>query len=179
MRAKIFAILCLAIALGAATAWAKAPVKYTVTIKGVYSNSSAPGACPDGFAAYCPGTNPSIDCTCYTATGTVPGSGSAGKGTMTFYETYDNEGSTMDDGECAPAYGDIEIVGKKDTESIAFIGTDCSLPDSLGDFLSGGCNLSAPSTLFSSAGGICTGHWVITDGVESFTLTITGKAIRK
>lgn len=129
---------------------------------------------------------------CFTSTGTV--SGSVGHGTVTFYETIENDGALVDTDSklgCAKAYGDIEIVGSKDVESTGFVAADC-LSDDFGsdaftsaELVSGGCildttNPKKPSRLFSAAFGPCSGDYGTLKG-NGFPLTfkISGKALKK
>jgi hypothetical protein len=119
------------------------PSNYSITLTMIEGSSCTAGFCTGGvagdFADYCP----SGSCSCCTYTGTA--SGSAGKGAMTFYETYDyGAGATSFDISCSPAYGEIDIAGSKDVEAIAFTGSDCfpfQGPDYAPDFLNGGCML--------------------------------------
>ncbi|MGH7922990.1 MAG: hypothetical protein ACREQH_00190 [Candidatus Binatus sp.] len=173
MKSKVLMIAMLASALSAAPAWAtwhgaahqasatpqkmkvSKPSKYHVTLSIVFSTNGTSGPCIGGVgnADYCP----SFDCTCYTATGTVKGS--PGKGSVTLYETFDNGGSfVLTNSGCAPAYGDIEINGSKDVESLAFIGSDCG-SSVTPNFLLGGCQLT-DSNLYPLVGlGACGGNY--------------------
>jgi hypothetical protein len=113
------------------------PSKWDLTLTIQYSTGSSSGACTGGSgnADFCL----SGDCTCYTASGFAKGT--AGKGDVELFETFDNDGEI--DGPitgCGPVYGDIEILGTKDDESISFVGSDCG--DPITDILSGGCQLT-------------------------------------
>jgi len=108
----------------------------------------------EGFADFCPGGT----CTCYTYTGTVKGS--AGSGVFAFFETYDrNEG--YDEGTTAvtPAYGDLEIAGSKDTESIIFEGADFGAEFVFSGFLAGGCIIAETGVFLGGAEATCTGSY--------------------
>jgi hypothetical protein len=149
------------------------PSNYSVTLTIIESPGDTSGPCTggDGWANYCP----SGSCTCYTYTGTA--SGTAGKGPVTFYETFDNGGG-LDEYEsgCAPAYGDIEINGKKDVESIAFTGGDCGSDFTPLGFLNGGCILGA-TNVFTLGGAVAScGGYYSDDGYTKFT--IKGKALK-
>jgi hypothetical protein len=148
------------------------PSNWDLTVSLLFSSTPAnDGPCTGGKgnADYCP----SGDCLCYIATGTAKGS--AGNGPATFYETYDvggEFGPTDGESGCAPVYGDIEIAGKVDTESIAFTGTSCFSNVSL-EFLAGGCQLT-DSEKYSEVGlGECRGN-VFT--IVPLPFTIKGRA---
>ena len=161
-------------------------VAYRVVLKGKQDAGTPNTTCTSGsgLANYCPSGN----CTCYSGSGTI--SGSAGKGTFKFYETYD-VGKQVQPADnlyqCAPFYGDLEITGAKDTESIGLYGSDCEnlidSPDFPG-FISGGCFLAASSSRYEMAFGECSGPYTETqngDGSISgypLNFTITGKAIK-
>jgi hypothetical protein len=136
-----------------------------------FSNTSTHGPCTggSGYADYCPTGN----CTCFTATGTAKGT--AGTGSVTFYETFDQGGaSDVGDGGCGPAYGDIEIAGSKDDETISFTGADCG-SDLNQDFLQGGCQLADTSHLFPAGGlGTCGGNFSNSSNTP-FTIKGTGE----
>jgi hypothetical protein len=143
----------------------------TLTIIESLNYTNAACTAGEGWADVCP----SGDCQCYTYTGTA--SGTAGTGTVTFSETYDFGDAWVDVYEegCAPAYGDIEIKGSKDTESIAFNGGDCG-----GDYgapvLSGGCFLQ-DTDVYSTAGayGQCSGSY---DTAKKTKFTIKGVTLK-
>ena len=171
MKSKLIAEILILTAFVAGPAWAgwhgakgssqlstPASVKVstfslTLTILESSSNTSGPCTGGDGLADYCP----TGDCTCYTYTGTV--SGSAGNGSVTFYETFDNGGELDElNSGCAPAYGDIEINAKKDVESIAFNGADCGSAFTI-PLLNGGCQI-ASSNIYTLGGlGECVGTY--------------------
>jgi hypothetical protein len=113
------------------------PSKWDLTLTIQYSQNSASGACTGGAgnADFCL----TGDCTCFTATGFAKGT--AGKGDVELFETFDN-GGVVEEAitGCGPVYGDIEILGTKDEESISFVGADCG--DEVTDILSGGCTLT-------------------------------------
>ena len=147
------------------------PSNWDLTLSLLFSSTNTGGPCAGGSgnADYCP----SGDCLCYEATGTAKGS--AGNGPATLYATYDAGGEfgpSSDDSGCVPVYGDIEIAGKVDTESIAFTGASCFSTISF-EFLEGGCQLT-DSTKYSEGGlGQCGGN-VYTIVPQPFT--IKGKA---
>jgi hypothetical protein len=189
MKSKFLMIALLATAFSAAPAWAawngaalktaatpdistsSKPSNWNITMKILESVGGDAGPCTGGSgnADYCP----TDDCFCYTYTGNV--SGAAGNGTVTIYETFD-EGGVFDEAasDCAPAYGDIEIDGSKDLESIAFTGADCgSNAEIVAPFLNGGCQLT-DSVKFSFVGlGTCGGTY---DDEVTTKFTIKGKA---
>ena len=193
MKSRLLTIAILAVVFCAAPTWAAShfsadrqgavansktpkPSSYSVTLSIIEGTSGTSGPCTGGagLANYCPSGN----CDCYTYTGTA--SGTAGTGAVTFYETYYND-SELDeyDTYCASAYGDIEITGKKDVESIAFTGSDCgTIPpdDFAAPFLNGGCIL-ASTNVFKTGGAVaqCGGPYS-----ESYNtkFTIKGKALK-
>lgn len=138
----------------AAPATAK-PTKWSVNMTILESAGPTSGPCTggDGLADYCP----TGDCACYTYTGSA--SGSAGSGPVTFLETFDMGGSIGGaNSGCAPAYGDIEITGSKDTESIAFEGADCGSAFT-SNLLIGGCQIVASDIYGQGALGDCAGTY--------------------
>ncbi len=148
------------------------PSNWDLTVSLLFSSTPAnDGPCTGGAgnADYCL----TGDCLCYIATGTAKGS--AGNGPVMFYETYDVGGEFGPmDGEsgCAPVYGDIEIAGKVDTESIAFMGTSCFSNISL-EILAGGCQLT-DSEKYSEVGlGECRGN---VNTIVPLPFTIKGRA---
>lgn len=149
------------------------PSKYDITLT-ILEMPGGPGPCTggEGWANICP----SGDCDCFKYTGTA--SGAAGKGTVTFYETFDDGDSWTGkyDAICSPAYGDIEIVGSKDTESIAFDGADCSSAFfTRGALLVGGCYLQDTNVFEEGAVGSCSGNYSSTVKTE---FTIKGTALK-
>ncbi len=191
---RILAMTLLAGAMSASVAWAGAgdeatiagAAKNPVVTWSIKINAQLPdgsgtaGPCTGGagFANHCP----SKSCTCYTSTGTV--SGTAGNGTVTFYETFD-DGNEVDQNlsvTCRPAWGDIEIMGSKDTESIGWIGGDCfanpfsTSPFTNTEVVNGGCELN-PSKLFLGGWAACSGSYgALKGGNFPLKLTIKGKA---
>jgi len=115
--------------------------KWDLTLSLLYpSTPTNDGPCAGGAgnADHCL----SGDCLCFTASGTAKGS--AGNGPVMFFETFDAGGEFAPiggDSGCTPVYGDIEIAGKVDTESIAFIGTSC-FSSIAPQILEGGCQLT-------------------------------------
>jgi|HubBroStandDraft_1064217.scaffolds.fasta_scaffold18874_4 hypothetical protein len=149
------------------------PKKWDITLSILFGTNGTSGPCTggSGTADYCP----SGDCTCYTATGSVKGT--AGNGTVTLYETYD-DGSTFTpitgDSSCSSAYVDIEINGTKDAESVYMAGGDCGSVIMQG-FLNGGCELTDSSGLFSEVGsGFCGGSYS-DEGPAKFTIKGNGE----
>jgi hypothetical protein len=179
MKFKFLMSAMLAATFCAAPTWAKtaAPSKYsiTVTLLAGAGGAGTSGPCTGGTGTenYCP----TGDCTCYTFTGTA--SGTAGTGAVTFYETYEG-GSELDEYDtwCAIAFGDIEINGSKDVESIAFTGTDCGTDSSFVEesFLNGGCQL-VDTTVFTLGGASaqCGGSYSKTANTK---FTIKGEALK-
>lgn len=131
------------------------PKKYDVTLSIVFAENGTIGPCTGGSGTedYCP----SGGCTCYTATGTAKGT--AGNGSVTLYETFDN-GSGIGDSlsGCVSAYVDIEIAGSKDDESLYMAGGDCGSEFLQQGFLNGGCELT-DSSLFEVGTGFCGGSY--------------------
>jgi hypothetical protein len=177
--------LIIAAAVSAAPAWAgnwngdqssapSAPAagsglkSWNINVKMIENSGSSSGPCTGvgvGFADFC-AVGP---CFCYTYTGTA--NGATGKGTAIFYETFDS-GTIYDFSNygCASAYGEIDILGKKDEEAIAFVGSDCGgLAPS---FLSGACLLGL-SSIYSGGQGQCSGLYSQTTAT---TFKIKGKA---
>ena len=171
MKSRVIAAILVLTAFGAGTAsaaWHGAKAnsensnsaatkisKWSVNLTILESTNSTSGACTggDGLADYCP----TGDCTCYTYTGKA--SGSAGTGTVTFYETFDIGGGIGGSNSgCAPAYGDIEINGSKDTESIAFEGADCG-SEFTANLLIGGCQIAVSDVYGLGALAECAGTY--------------------
>ncbi len=191
MKSKFLVVVMLAALFGAAPVWAgwhggrvgadrssvtpdmktAKPKKWDVTLEIKFSSSYTSGPCTGGSgnADYCP----TGDCQCYTATGTVKGT--AGTGSVTLYETFDLGGEFVEtDSGCAPAYGDIEIAGSKDDESVALTGADCGSSLDQG-FLQGGCQLTDSSHVFSHVGlGTCGGNYSDTSN-QTFTIKGEGE----
>jgi len=145
------------------------PSNYSITLTIIEEAGSTSGPCAGGkgWANWCP----SGLCDCYTYTGSA--SGTAGKGLVTFYETLDYGAGrgTSNDG-CDPAYGEIDIVGSKDVESIAFTGADCG--STAQEFLNGGCFLLG-SSVYTDAIAQCSGNYSESANTK---FTIKGKAIK-
>jgi hypothetical protein len=154
------------------------PSKYdiTLTIDGGYGGTGTATAtgCSGGedWADYCI----SGECLCYTYTGRA--SGTAGSGAFTFYESYDeNSFFAGFEAGCDQAFGDIEINGSKDVESISFWGSDCGSDFTPQYFLSGGCTLEDTSIYSDGAVGQCSGNFnYAASGATLFT--ISGKALK-
>ncbi|HEY9159177.1 hypothetical protein [Candidatus Binatus sp.] len=153
------------------------PSNYSITLTMIEAPTTcAAGYCTggEGFESFCP----SGSCSCCTYTGTA--SGSAGKGAMTFYETYDyGAGSTSYGIACSPAYGEIDIAGSKDTEAIAFTGGDCfpdTAPYYAPNLLNGGCMLW-DSNVYTTGGAIaaCGGTYSSSNNTK---FRIKGKALK-
>lgn len=175
MKSRLLVIAMLAIAFASTPVWAGVhggqtqqatpdkkhkgphPSKWDLTLTIQFASGGTAGPCTggDGFADICLSGN----CTCYTATGFAKGT--AGKGDVVLYETYDNVYVITDpppDSACGTVFGDIEIAGNKDDESISFVGADCS-SDIVFDILTGGCQLTDSSNLFFDSGlGFCSGN---------------------
>lgn len=152
------------------------PSAYSITLTMIESPSSTSGPCTggEGWADYCP----SGECDCYTYSGTA--SGTAGKGPVMFYQTYD-WGSEVDtyNTYCGSAYGEIDIAGSKDTEAIVFTGGDCGTiapPSFAAPFLNGGCILG-DTAVFTLGGAVaqCGGNY---SDVTNTKFTIKGKALK-
>jgi hypothetical protein len=190
MKSKLLVIAMLAAALSSAPALAQwhgqehkadaTPEKkkgphssqWDLTLSLLYpSTSTNDGPCTGGAgnADHCL----SGDCLCFTATGTAKGS--AGNGPVNFYETVDaggRVGPMDDDSGCEPVYGDIEIAGKVDTESIAFVGSLC-FSSIAPEILEGGCQLT-DSEKFPGVGlGQCGGN---VNTIIDQPFTIKGRA---
>ena len=148
------------------------PTNYKVTLTISESNSfSGPCTGGEGFANFCP----SGMCDCIVYSGTA--SGTAGTGAATLNETYDTgfQSTNLESG-CSLAYGDIEISGSKDVESILFDGGDCFSEFTPTGILSGGCLLG--DTQVFVTGGLaaqCSGTYSMS-GKTKFT--IVGKALK-
>jgi len=172
MKVRLLAIAAVATAFAAATPlWAfphggqvqaapdkkskgPHPSKWDVTLTIQYNVGGTSGPCTggEGNADACL----SGDCTCYSAAGFAKGT--TGKGDVELFETFDNGGEFIEFASaCGPVYGDIEISGTKDTESISFVGSDC-FSEVTADLLSGGCQLT-DSVKFHDAGlATCAGN---------------------
>ena len=171
MKSRLLAIVVLATAFAASPLWAfphggqdqatpdkkskgPHPTKWDVTLTIQYNVGGTSGACTSGAgnADVCL----SGDCTCFSAAGFAKGT--TGKGDVALFETFDNGGEfTEFASACGPVFGDIEISGTKDTESISLVGSDC-FSDITADMLSGGCQLT-DSVKFHDVGlGTCAGN---------------------
>jgi hypothetical protein len=99
---------------------------------------------------------------------------------VAFYETYDGGGEIDEYSTgCAPAYGDMEITGSKDVESISFTGSDCgtlSPNEFAAPFLNGGCIL-ANTNVFTLGGALaqCGGPYSESANTK---FTIKGKGLK-
>lgn len=158
---------------------------FKITLKGSQDAGTPNTACTggSGLANHCPSGN----CTCYSGSGTI--SGSSGAGTFTFYETYDVGQQVQPPDnlyQCAPFYGDLEISGSKDTESIGIFGSDCEnliAPD-LPGFFDGGWFLATSSNRYQTAFGECSGPYTaVRDSSGAITayrikFAISGHAIK-
>src|SRR5215469_8029589 len=123
-----FAIAVVVLATLAAAAVNAEAQGWSIKIVGSTDNgvtgAGTNGACNGGagLANVCSSGGPG--CTCFTTTGTV--SGSAGKGTFTFYESFDNGFQVIGksgNANCAPFYGEIDVSGSKDNETIGVRGS--------------------------------------------------------
>ncbi len=146
---------------------------YNITLTILESAGFTTTACTGGtgFANFCP----SGTCDCYTYTGTAKGT--AGNGSVTFYETFDEgDGDGAYEAGCTPAYGEIDITGSKDTEAIAFTGADCGSNFTPEGFLNGGCFL-LDTNIFTLGGAIapCEGNY---SGLKYTKFTIKGSALK-
>jgi hypothetical protein len=145
--------------------------KYSETMTFTETNSfSGPCTGGAGFANICP--SGSCDCIVYTGTA----KGTAGTGAVTINETYDDGlQSTAFETGCSVAYGDIEINGSKDVESILFDGGDCFSEFTPQGILNGACQLG-DTQLFTTGGmiGSCGGTYSMTGGKFS----IKGEALK-
>ena len=188
MKSKLVAIVVLATAFAATPVWAGVhggqvqqatpdkkhkgphPSKWDITLTIQFGVGGTSGPCTGGAgnADVCV----SGDCTCYTATGFAKGT--AGKGDVILYESFDNLNVFVSPGEsdCGAVFGDIEIAGTKDDESISFVGADCS-SNIIVDILTGGCQLTDSSKFSESGLGFCSGN--INDAFPT-TFNITGLA---
>jgi hypothetical protein len=125
---------------------------WKLTIKMIEESGSYPGPCTDGTAGYAD-ICPAPPCTCFRFNGAA--AGATGKGTVNFYETYDQAAGFAGRGyDCVSAYGEIDVTGKKDTEAISFVGTDCA--GLAPAFLTGGCQLGE-SNVYLTGQGQCGG----------------------
>jgi hypothetical protein len=170
MRVRVVTALFLMAALCAAPAWANGrrgaaqsaqpaassspKVKsFNLTIKMLENQNSTSGPCTggtEGYDNYCA----TGGCDCYTFSGTA--NGPAGKATVNFYETYDYDTEyDFSNYYCASAYGEIDVVGTKDTVAIAFVGADCG-SDFAPSYLTGGCMVGNDLN-GASAAGPCSG----------------------
>jgi hypothetical protein len=149
------------------------PSSYSVTLSILAAPGYTTGPCTGGKGLadiYRSGS-----CDCYTYTGTA--TGSAGTGAVTVYETDDyGDGNSAYEAGCDPAYGDIEVDGSKDKESIAFTGADCGSNFTVSGFLNGGCFLYTTS-VFTGGGAVaqCGGNYS-TEKNQKFT--IKGTALK-
>jgi hypothetical protein len=146
----------------------------TASLVVTLNNAGTSGACTGGtmgLANVCPSGN----CTCFTYSGTS--NGTAGKGTVKIFETYDDDteisGLAGAQDNCASAYAEIDIAGKSDTEVLAFTGADCA--DISGNtYLAGGCDLESSGTFLAGAGP-CSGTAVSDTQVK---FQIKGKGLK-
>ncbi len=147
------------------------PSNYSITLSILAPTTGTAGACTGGYGYgdYCL----SSTCDCYTYTGTA--SGTAGNGTATFYETYDQgDGSGAHEAGCVPAYGEIDITGTKDNEVLVFVGADCG-SEFTEYFLNGGCFLFGTSIFEEGAVATCGGNY---SESKYSKFTIKGKALK-
>jgi len=149
------------------------PSNYSITLS-IARTGTAGGPCTGGagLADNCP----SGSCSCYTFVGTA--TGSAGNGPVTFYWTDDfGDGRDGYESGCDPAYGDIEITGSKDVESIGFIGAGrCDSSFTPNVFLNGGCYLGS-TNVFTVGGAIATCGGNVTETAKT-KFTIKGTALK-
>jgi hypothetical protein len=147
------------------------PAIYDITLTILESTSSSSGPCTggEGYADVCV----SGDCTCYTYTGKAIGA--AGSGSVTFYESFDNDfGYVGYEAGCDVAVGEIDISGSKDVETLSFQGADCGSAFTSQGFLSGGCVLEDTSVFTNGAVGACTGKYSTTANTK-FKITGTSE----
>jgi hypothetical protein len=144
------------------------PASYNITLKLIESTSHTSAACTggEGWADWCP----SGGCNCYTYSGTA--SGAAGSGNATLYETYDYGDSWLNnlDEYCVVAFGDIEISGSKDTESLAFNGADCESDWGDKGILSGGAYLQDTNIFTDGAVGSFLGNYTYNSTTDTFKI---------
>lgn len=125
--------------------------------------------CTVGFSNKCPG----LDCSCYTVTGTAS-FGKLGKGTATIYATLDfGSGFSSGDGDCFPAYLELDVATPKDTETWSGVGSACDSVDGRGSPITGGFGLQT-SDLFSGA--IVTFTMTPNFSKSTFKVKFSGKA---
>jgi len=99
---------------------------------------------------------------------------------MTIYESYDDDiwyAGIAGDSGCDLAFGDIEISGSKDTESISLIGSDCGSDFNPQGFISGGCTLEDTDVFEYGAVGPCSGSFNDEYG-KNTKFTIKGKSYK-
>jgi hypothetical protein len=155
MKVRVAAALLIVATVSAAPVWANEwhgaagsaqsapavsskPKSFNLAIKMLEDPGFTSGACTSGaigYANYCA----SGSCDCYSYSGTA--NGAAGKAIVAFFETYDY-GTEYDFSNygCASAYGEIDVIGTKDTLAIAFVGADC-FSNFAPPYLTGGCML--------------------------------------
>ncbi len=148
----------------------------TASLVVTLSNAGTSGPCTGGTAGDLANVCPSGTCTCFTYSGTS--TGTAGKGTVNIFETYDDgtqiPGITGSPDQCASAYAEIDIAGKSDTEIFAFTGADCD--DVSGNtYLAGGCDLESSKMFLVGGAGPCSGN-AVSDTQLKFQ--IKGKALK-
>lgn len=147
---------------------------YNITLTMQQSGCTEPPAGPCAAGEnYCE----SGDCYCCTYTGTA--SGTAGKGTVTFYETVDTDHG-QDGAGFNPMYGEIDIDGSKDTETVSIFGGDLRPEDVISgstaaNTLNGVCIIQA-SDVFTGGFAKCSGSYSATSKMK---FTIKGMAAKK
>ena len=101
------------------------------------SFTTAMTQCAVGFANQCV----SMDCGCYTVTGTASLS-KVGKGAGTVYATLDfGSGVVSGDGDCFPVYLEFDVTTPNDTETWSGVGSACDSVDAHALPLTGGLAL--------------------------------------
>jgi len=81
------------------------------------------GGCTEGFSNQCPSGH---DCACFTAMGAKFSSSKIGKGSANFFATIDNTAGFGQQGKnCAPLFGEIDVIAANDSPSFDVVGGAC------------------------------------------------------
>ena len=104
------------------------------------------GGCTHGFSNQCPTGH---ICSCLTMMGAKFSSPKIGRGAANVFATVDQTAS-FGMGSCAPLYGEIDIIAKKDSPIFEMVGGDCFEPN--GDEVLNGVIGLAASNIFKGTG---------------------------
>jgi hypothetical protein len=106
------------------------------------------GTCTHGFSNQCPSGH---NCSCYSGTGAKFTSSHIGRGAAAIFITVDSTASYGALGnDCEPAYGELDVIAKKDLPDFDMIGGICADPN--GNIVFNGTMGLASSSLFVSNG---------------------------